>query len=493
MALAGEDKGNGKHMNYLYRSVAAPIIPFLCLLFPLEVFAESSLPEIVKKTAASTVVILTYDKDGQSLAQGSGFFINKEGDVITNYHVLEGASRAEVKGSDGKVYPIKLVIAQDKEYDLIRVSTGIPQESVLELSASIPDAGERIAVIGSPMGLEQTVSDGIVSAVRDVPSFGKIYQITAPISPGSSGSPVVNTRGEVIGIATFQLLEGQNLNFAVPAEEIVKLEKTQTMTLNEFVVAEQKKNGDDTQELLLAGMQFQFNHQYEEAISCFEKLTKKDPRNSFAYFEIGMCNSILERNQEAIEALQESIRIDQNYAPAHRQLGIIYVRLQRFKEAIESYKTSLRIDPDNADAHCNLGLAYASSGRHEEAIAAYKNSIRIDPDVAAAHYHLGRAYETLGRHNEAVTAFKNSIALDPEDPRPYCIMGMSYGLLGRYDEAIEAYKNSIRVDPTLAPPYYQLGLTYVVIGDTGSALEQYRILKDLDNDLAIKLFNLIYK
>ncbi len=178
MGFAVKEKGNGKRMNYLHRSLVTTVILFSCLTLSLNVFAESSLPEIVKKTAASTVVILTYDKDGQSLAQGSGFFINKEGDIITNYHVLEGASRAEVKASDGKVYPIKLVMAQDKESDLIRASTGIPQESILSLSVSIPDAGERIAVIGSPMGLAQTVSDGIVSAVRDIPSFGKIYQIT---------------------------------------------------------------------------------------------------------------------------------------------------------------------------------------------------------------------------------------------------------------------------------------------------------------------------
>lgn len=79
-------------------------------------------------------------------------------------------------------------------------------------------------MIGNPFGLEGTVADGIVSAVRDVSDFGRIIQITAPISPGSSGSPVVNMKGEVVGVATFQLMEGQNLNFAIPSERIANLE-----------------------------------------------------------------------------------------------------------------------------------------------------------------------------------------------------------------------------------------------------------------------------
>ena len=76
---------------------------------------------------------------------------------------------------------------------------------------------------GSPLGLENTVSDGIVSAIRDIPDYGRIIQITAPISPGSSGSPVLNMQGEVIGVASFQIVEGQNLNFAIPSEKISSL------------------------------------------------------------------------------------------------------------------------------------------------------------------------------------------------------------------------------------------------------------------------------
>ena len=103
----------------------------------------------------------------------------------------------------------------------------IPDKDVkwIEVVEDLPSVAERILVVGSPMGLEQTVNEGIVSAVREVPSVGKILQISAPISPGSSGSPVINMKGEVIGVATFQLIEGQNLNFAIPGMAVLDPEQ----------------------------------------------------------------------------------------------------------------------------------------------------------------------------------------------------------------------------------------------------------------------------
>lgn len=185
-------------MRQLRRFLISSITFFLCFIFYLPALAQEKLPEIVKKIEPSTVVILTFDKDRKIIGQGSGFFINEEGDIITNRHVLAGVHHAEIKTTDGKAYPIMLIVAEDKKADVIRTTVNIPVESVypLSVSNSIPEVGERVAVIGSPLGLERTVSQGIVSAIREILDFGKIYQIPAPISPGSSGSPVINMRGE---------------------------------------------------------------------------------------------------------------------------------------------------------------------------------------------------------------------------------------------------------------------------------------------------------
>jgi len=216
---------------------------FLFFAFLSSMHAQEELPKIVKRIMPSTVVIMTYDEEEKNIAQGSGFFINQKGDILTNWHVLQKANSAKVKTAEGKVYPITKIIAEDREGDIIQVSVDIPLEDIypLKVSNSIPEVGEKVIVVGNPLGFEQTVTDGIISAVREIPVFGKIIQISAPVSPGSSGSPVVNAKGEVIGIASFQIAEGQNLNFAVPGERILKLVPGKGKTFSEWRAGESKQ------------------------------------------------------------------------------------------------------------------------------------------------------------------------------------------------------------------------------------------------------------
>jgi len=392
--------------------------------------SNESLPSIIKRIKPSVVIVFTYDNKGEFLQLGSGFFISQNGDIITNYHVLRGASSAEVKTSDGKTYPITYIVAENEQSDIIRLSVGIPSRYVypLSLSTTIPEAGERIIVYGSPLGLEKTVSDGIVSAVREIFDYGKIIQITAPISPGSSGSPVLNMKGEVIGIATFQFIEGQNLNFAIPSERIASLnlieEKKTSITEEVFGQEEkEKKDSDYAYEAFGKALYFTFDkEEYEKALPYWEIAIQTEP--AVAYFGIGYCYGKLESYAKAIEAYKQAIRIHPDFKFAYAYLGIAYVKLGFYKEAIEAYKQAIRIDPDDAETHNNLGFAYSELGNHVKAIEAYKQAIRIDPDYIEAH----------------------------------CL----------------------------------LGVTYLIIGDRNSALNEYKILKELDIDKANKLFDLIY-
>jgi tetratricopeptide (TPR) repeat protein len=482
-------------MRQFRRFLIPQVTLFLCSIFILNALAQEKLPQIVKKIEPSTVVILTYGKDEKMIGQGSGFFISQSGDIITNRHVLTGVHRAEVKTAKGKVYPIMMIVGEDKEADIIRASVNIPKESVhpLSVSISIPEVGERVAVIGSPLGLERTVSDGIVSAVREIPAFGNIYQITAPISPGSSGSPVVNMKGEVIGVATFQFVEGQNLNFAIPGERIAKLKMEKGKTLDQWKMGKTEEWLVSVEGLYNAGLFFFWADDYEKALPYFEKVVKKDPGYAEAYFNIGYCNAELGRHTEAIEAFEEAIRIKPDLAEAHYNLGVVYGRLGRHRGAIEAFELAIRIKPDYAEAHFNLGVTYGKLGRYTEAIEAFKQAIRIKPDHAEAHYSLGVIYGRLGRHKGAIEAFELATRIKPDYAEAHFNLGVTYGKLGRYTEAIEAFKQATRIKPDYARAHYNLGLAYVSIGDKGSVLDQYKILKNLDTDLANQLFNLIYK
>ncbi len=201
--------------------------------------ADQPLVDLVKKVKPCVVLIETFDKDNKPIGQGSGFFIDNKGRLITNHHVIEGAYSATIKTSAGKEYPVQGIVAKDTEADVVKLVVNLPDANItfLNLSVNVPSEGEDIVVIGNPLGLESSVSTGIVSAVRDIPAFGKIIQITAPISSGSSGSPVINSKGEVIGIATRCVTEGQNLNFAIPSHTILLLKETdQVMSLKDYTI-----------------------------------------------------------------------------------------------------------------------------------------------------------------------------------------------------------------------------------------------------------------
>ena len=153
-----------------------------------------SLKDLVGPIQKSVVTVINYDVDGDVSSIGSGFFISKSGVLVTNYHVLDGAYSASIKTVDGSQYPVATVLARNQLVDLIKIRVDIPGSRVtpVVLSRQEPAVADSVFVVGSPMGLEQTVSEGIISAVREMPAGGKVFQLTAPISRGSSGGPVLN-------------------------------------------------------------------------------------------------------------------------------------------------------------------------------------------------------------------------------------------------------------------------------------------------------------
>jgi hypothetical protein len=169
--------------------------------------------EIAARVKRSLVVVVTQDHEGNAVAQGSGFFIAPNL-VVTNLHVMKKASQGYVKSvSEDVTYKITEVQAFSLKRDICVLYLADAKGRPLPSSKDDAVVGEDILVAGNPEGLEATFSKGIVSAIR---SQAGLLQIDAPISPGSSGGPVVNKHGEVIGLAVSSLIEGQNLNFAIP-------------------------------------------------------------------------------------------------------------------------------------------------------------------------------------------------------------------------------------------------------------------------------------
>ena len=191
-------------------------------VFVTSLFAQD-ISSIYRDAKRSIVLIVAYDNNGSPLGMGTGFYF-KTHLIATNYHVVEGASSFHIKNiGSGKQFKSSKVKSYSEKLDIALIKTEEPAQPILIAKGKEQNIGEKVIVIGNPRGLEGSVSAGIISGIRPVAGFN-VYQLTAPISPGSSGGPVFNSNGEVLGIATFTIRESQNLNFAMPARLLAELE-----------------------------------------------------------------------------------------------------------------------------------------------------------------------------------------------------------------------------------------------------------------------------
>jgi len=346
------------------RSYLSLVPLVLTLLFATAVHAypQENLPALVKRVKPSVVAIATYDASGEALMTGSGFFL-RPGQVVTNLHVIRGAVRAEIKTLDGKgkVFPINGTIAIDEEGDLALLSVDTPTERPrsTELASELPDEGEPIFVIGNPLKLEGSVSDGIVSAVREVPNSYRIIQITAPISHGNSGSPVFNWKGQVLGVVTIKVTNGQNINLAIAAARVAQLKPGKLQPLSELAL---KGKGDIAESLYKSGLDSLWLGNYDNALGYFENAANKNPKRAETWVQVGYCRVKQGKAQEAIRAYEQALQLKPMDADIYNKLGDAYYYLGRLREAIDSYTEAARLQPDNAETFYNLAIAFAESG-----------------------------------------------------------------------------------------------------------------------------------
>lgn len=193
------------------------LILFISLLGLQSVYATTNISAALDKV----VMIISMDDNYQPIGIGSGFIIGNNGEIATNYHVVEGASSAIAKFvNQEEKYSIENIVQRNTAYDIAILQINTKSTPISLGDDEVSSIGERIYAIGNPEGLEGTVSEGIISGFRKIDNNFRIMQITAPISPGSSGGPVINQNGQVIGIASASIIEGQNLNFAIPVTKL---------------------------------------------------------------------------------------------------------------------------------------------------------------------------------------------------------------------------------------------------------------------------------
>ena len=318
------------------------------------------------------MVVESLDAKGKVAAFGSGVVI-APGQVITNRHVIEEGVSFRVEHG-GKKWTAKLVRV-DPDHDLAELAVaGLNAPAVTVRDSSKLAVGEKVYAIGAPEGLELTISEGLISGLRDFDK-GRVIQTSAAISPGSSGGGLFDAQGRLVGITTFYLKEGQSLNFALPAEW--------TLALNRQPIKPVPAANQD-----VAGFQ------------------------ELVWAILGDTAYKAGKYAVASKAYQEVIRLKPDLYAAWIGLGSAYYHLGQYKKAVSAFQEALRLKPDAEKAWVGLGGVYSMLGQHGKALSAFQEGVHLKPNDALAWYMLGLAYNLDGQRSQVIEVYDKLRTLD---------------------------------------------------------------------------------
>ena len=353
----------------LLRFTALGIISFLITA---AVSAQND-EQPAEKALAATVYLEMADKDNNSLGVGSGFFVGQS-QIATNFHVIAGAAKGTAKLAGSLTqYTVEGISATDEESDLaILKVTGFEGEPLLLGDSDIVKTDETVYVAGNPKGLEGTFSKDTVSNLHEADAK-KRFQMTALISPGNSGGPVLNGNGAVIGISLITLEDGQNLNFAIPS--------------------------NDLKELLAQSGKSKPLWQRQQSIS------------AETYLKWGYAKYRLDQYQAAIDNYDAAINLKPDFASAYYFRGTVKRSLGQYKEAIEDYDTAIDLKNDFAFAYYFRGTIRGDLGEHFIAIQDYNKAIDAKSDYAFAYLRRGIANYLLDRNWAAKKDWNTALEL----------------------------------------------------------------------------------
>ena len=357
------------------------------------------LEQLAQRIAPAVFRLEVKDAGGQYVGIGTAFAISAEGLAVTNFHVVENGESFTARTTQGAEFAVSGVTATDPKADLALIALKASNLPFLELGESETlKIGVPVAVFGCPQGLSGSLSEGILSARRTEPEIagsaaangGRLLQITAPISGGSSGSPVIDQTGKVIGVAAAVLTgpTSQNLNFVIPVEAVLKLRKDS-----------------------MAGI----------APRIFVKKEAAPPDE--------------EKNPDSLYFADPSIDSLRRYTKADD--GI---------EALKVARALVARHPNSPAAHGGHAIALFLLGLHEQAETAAKRALAIDPEHDGIWSLLGETQKAQGNHKDARESWKHALGLDPENARTWHLLAASYIRDGRYMEALDPLTNLRKLD-----------------------------------------------
>lgn len=435
---------------------------------------------VLSDAEMATFIIYTYDDHGSPAGSGSGFFIDKDGTGITNYHVLDKSMKAVIRLKDGKEYEIDQVLASDKKWDIVKFSVRNDDNAKFEyltISNKPIEQGDKVYNLGAPLGLDQTFADGLVSSIRS-DSHGQIVQVSIPISHGSSGSPIMNESGEVVAVATFKQVRGENLNFGVSIDE----EKLTMMTSNPFIKSNRQFNNkenflilnipsDQDNDLVLNALQFK-----PDATIAYMSYTNLDMSMNGSYIwcttGLGDEGFYIENNSNGKKYYVISSSIGPNHEEGTSVPLATVCKFQVSFPFVDKSISNITISEGG-----NPKWSFSDINLND-----YRKSVKIDFD----NYQKEYAYSTMheGQLEQAKAIFESFLEDDPENIQALNAMGIISYVIDNNQDALKYFTDVIEYHPNSTSGYLNRSCVYKYQGDLEKAVSDISKAINIDSNKA---------
>jgi Flp pilus assembly protein TadD len=352
----------------------------------------------VARLIQSTVCVLGKLANGEF--QSSGFVVAPGDLVMTTAHGMGAASDLRVKLRDGRVYPARLERIGGEKADLALLRFIGPRVDPVAL-ASVRDAaqGDEVVAIGCPLGFEFTVTRGVVSSIRESDFGYPLIQTDVPVNPGSSGGPLFDLQGRVIGIIKSAAVGRERIHFALPIDL--------GNALLEAVAKQRRAEELFNQAVLEARI--------EDRARLYRQVVDLNADFLEARFNFALTLEKLGRAEEAEREYREVLRLRPELLPAALNLCAGLYERGRFSDAIEVGRAALKHHPESTELRNNLAESYRGAGRCGEARREFEAILREHPGYAPAHYGLGVMFDDcLKDRKRAAEHYRRYLDLAPE-------------------------------------------------------------------------------
>ena len=425
---------------------------------------ELNAEQIYEKYNDAVVMIKSIGFNGKLKGQGSGIIINDSGYVVTNYHNFKESERILIEHF-GKQYSGDLIVGADIIRDLLIIKLkGNQFPSIKQADLSKVRVGQKIFTLGSPWGLENTLSEGIISKIGYYPQFNRNYiQFTAPISPGSSGGAVINSRGELIGISSAGVVPGQNLNLAIPVDEI---KNVNLISIND-------KQSIKLLSLYYRGINAQDADEYSKSIGIFKEFINIDSNHAPIYYNLGLAYEYLEEPDSAIFYFELTIKKNPQFALAYSELGLIYTSLGDYTKAESLYNKAIHLNPKLSNAYSNMGGMYLYKEEYDKGIFYSEKALVLNKYYDGTYNNLAVAHQSLKEFEKALDYINKGLIINPGSDLCYLTLARINREMGDYYKAIDNFLKVIEIDKNIIKAFIELGNTYLEVEEYDNAFKYF--------------------